>query len=142
MYQIINTLWASSFFIFIKYFLFQCVAEKYTYQRTTSVEPEVIQDEPIEPESPLDETSNSSKLESLLAEIDEDEITRTEYIEPESLFSEYVGDQPLKLPNKLVISNKEQFKTIEGKLFKVDIRGERHHKKIYFKAKDLGLLFE
>ena len=46
------------------------------------------------------------------------------------------------LPDPIVLDDDERFRTPEGKFFDVDTRGSRKYDEIYFKAKDVGLLFE
>ena len=46
------------------------------------------------------------------------------------------------LPPILKLSDSEMFKDNHGNVFDVDVRGERHHKKCFFKAKDIANVFK
>jgi len=45
------------------------------------------------------------------------------------------------VPQELVLSKKEKFHDNEDNVYDVEIRGERHYQKCYFKAKDIGKIF-
>lgn len=45
-------------------------------------------------------------------------------------------------PEILVLSNEEKFKNKDGNIIDIEVRGERNHKKCYFKVKDIMVGFD
>lgn len=48
----------------------------------------------------------------------------------------------MKLPPLLELSDEEKFKDGKGNILEIEIRGERHHEKCYFKVKDIAEAFD
>lgn len=50
--------------------------------------------------------------------------------------------EPIALPPILTLKNSEKFKNIDGNPLDIEVRGEKHHEKIYFNLDDVTINFE